>query len=65
VVPADDKPYLRVQVAALVVQALESLDLRFPRVAEIERERFAEMRRLLKGEAGAATPKKPKRRSPA
>jgi PPK2 family polyphosphate:nucleotide phosphotransferase len=64
VVPADDKPYLRLQVAELVVQTLESLDLRFPRVAEIERERFAEMRRLLEGEAGAAAvPKKPKRRS--
>ncbi|HUP22429.1 MAG TPA: PPK2 family polyphosphate kinase [Thermoanaerobaculia bacterium] len=57
-VPADDKAYMRLQVADIVVKTLESLDLRYPRVLEAERERFAEMRSLLVGEGAAPSRKK-------
>jgi PPK2 family polyphosphate:nucleotide phosphotransferase len=49
-IPADDKPYARMCVAAIVVQTLRSLDLRYPEPEEKQRERFAEMRRLLERE---------------
>jgi PPK2 family polyphosphate:nucleotide phosphotransferase len=50
-IPADDKPFMRLQVAQLVVDALESLDMAYPEVGEGERARFDEMRALLEGEA--------------
>ena len=46
-IPADSKPFMRLQVADLIVQTLRSLDLRYPRVAPDEKARFEEMRRLL------------------
>ena len=49
-IPADDKPFMRLQVAQIVVDALESLDLEYPTVGEAERARFDEMRALLEGE---------------
>ena len=50
VVPADDKPYMRLQVADIVMRTLESLDLRYPLVPEEQRARFADMRKLLERE---------------
>ena len=50
-IPADDKPFMRLQVAEIVVDALESLDLRYPEVREEDRARFGEMRKLLEDEA--------------
>ena len=50
-IPADDKPYMRLEVAEIVVETLESLDLAYPKVGEGERARFDEMRALLEGEA--------------
>ncbi len=49
-IPADDKPFMRLQVAEVVVDALESLDLSYPEVGEAERAKFDEMRALLEGE---------------
>lgn len=49
-IPADDKPFMRLQVAQIVVDALESLDLKYPEVGEGERARFDEMRALLENE---------------
>ncbi|HEB96858.1 MAG TPA: polyphosphate kinase 2 family protein [Sedimenticola thiotaurini] len=49
-IPADDKPYMRVQVAKILTDTLNSLDLHYPRVDEKERARFDEMRRLLEQE---------------
>jgi len=49
-IPADDKPFLRLQVAEIVVAALEGLDLAYPEVGEAERARFDEMRALLENE---------------
>ena len=49
-VPADNKAYMRVCVARIVMQTLKSLRLKYPRLDDKERARFAEMRRLLEEE---------------
>jgi PPK2 family polyphosphate:nucleotide phosphotransferase len=49
-VPADDKHFLRLTVAEIVVSALESLGLSYPNVGEAEKARFAEMRAMLEKE---------------
>ena len=41
VVPADNKWFTRLVVAAAVVEALEALDLKFPRVSDAQREELA------------------------
>ena len=41
VVPADNKWFTRVVVAAAVIDALESLDLRYPEVSEAQRQELA------------------------
>jgi len=46
-IPADDKPYMRVTVARIVREALESLDLRYPKASARERAHFAEIRARL------------------
>jgi PPK2 family polyphosphate:nucleotide phosphotransferase len=52
VVPADNKWFTRLVVAAAVVEALESLDLRYPKVDKKKRAELAESRRLLLRERG-------------
>jgi hypothetical protein len=47
-IPADDKHYMRLRVAEIVVDMLKSLDLKYPTINQTERAPFAEMRRLLK-----------------
>ncbi len=49
-IPADDKPYMRMCVAEIVVATLESMGLRYPEASTKERARFDEMRALLDGE---------------
>jgi PPK2 family polyphosphate:nucleotide phosphotransferase len=49
-IPADDKPYMRLCVADIVMQAMESLELHYPEVDSKERERFDEMRKILDSE---------------
>jgi hypothetical protein len=49
-VPADDKPYLRMVTADLVVRTLEALPLGYPRVGDRELARFQEMRAVLEGD---------------
>ncbi|MCB1307431.1 MAG: hypothetical protein KDK30_04595 [Leptospiraceae bacterium] len=46
-IPADDKPYMRMTVARIVVDALKSLGLNYPEVTADEKARFDEMRKLL------------------
>lgn len=50
-IPADDKPFMRLAVACIIVDALKTLDMSFPKVDVNEKERFTEMRRMLDGEA--------------
>jgi len=47
VVPADNKWFTRLVVAAAIVEALEELDLRIPKVDEERRRELAKARRLL------------------
>jgi len=47
-IPADNKPYMRLQVVELIVESLESLDLKYPDVSEKQNAKMEEMRQLLK-----------------
>lgn len=49
-IPADSKPFMRRTVADLIVQNLQSLEMRYPQVDPKEKARFDEMRTLLEGE---------------
>jgi PPK2 family polyphosphate:nucleotide phosphotransferase len=48
-IPADDKPWMRLQVAEILVEALRSLGLRYPRAAEEQLREMAAIRDLLDG----------------
>lgn len=50
VIPADSKPFMRATVAKLVIEALESLDLRYPESDDARRAKLKEMQRLLESE---------------
>jgi len=54
VVPADNKWYTRVVVAAAVIDALHSLDLAYPKVDEAKRKDLAAARAVLLGNKGKA-----------
>lgn len=49
VIPADNKAYLRVCVADIVVRSLKQLDLHYPEVSDADERRFSEIRALLEG----------------
>jgi len=49
VVPADNKWFTRVIVAAAVIDALEALDLKFPEMNDAQRQQLAEAREALVG----------------
>jgi PPK2 family polyphosphate:nucleotide phosphotransferase len=46
-IPADDKPFMRLEVARIVQQTLESLGLSFPRIDDAARLALADCRRAL------------------
>ena len=46
-IPADNKPFMRMCVADIIVQRLEKLNLAYPKVDAGEKTRFAEMRAML------------------
>ena len=49
-IPADDKPFMRLKVAEILVDNLKKLDLKYPEVTPDSREMFAEMRKTLNTE---------------
>jgi len=49
-IPADDKPYMRLCVAAIIVANLQKLGLKYPTVADEEKVRFSQMRKILESE---------------
>ena len=49
-IPADDKRFMRLTVAQIVVDTLEKMGLRYPEVDDTERARFEELRRRLLAE---------------
>ncbi|HSM04045.1 MAG TPA: PPK2 family polyphosphate kinase [Longimicrobiales bacterium] len=53
-IPADDKDFMRVAVAEVILSTLQGLPLRYPPVAEANRARFGEMRERLEAEAPGA-----------
>jgi len=54
IVPADDKPNARLIVSQAIVEALDALDMRFPRPSAAERRELAAVRRKLVREKGAS-----------
>ncbi|NGY06595.1 PPK2 family polyphosphate kinase [Solimonas terrae] len=46
-IPADDKPYMRAQVAQIVVERLRELDLQYPQLEKAEAAKLADLRRQL------------------
>jgi hypothetical protein len=51
-IPADSKPYMRLQVASILADNIKQLDIRYPTVSIEAKEKFAEMRAILTGENG-------------
>lgn len=49
-IPADNKPYMRLQVAKILVKTLKSLNLRYPELGEEERSKLADARDALMSE---------------
>ena len=49
-IPADDKHFMRVQVAKILVESLKSLNLVYPTVGPEEVRKFGEMRDILNEE---------------
>lgn len=49
-IPADDKPYMRLAIAEIIVDTLEAMHLKYPEPSEAEQAKFAEARRLLEAE---------------
>ena len=47
-IPADDKPYMRLTVAKIIVDTMKSLDLKYPTVGKAEAAKFKEMKKMLK-----------------
>ena len=48
-IPADNKPFMRMCVAEIITQTLESLDLQYPTVSKAKRQSFAKFRKQLQG----------------
>jgi hypothetical protein len=46
-IPADDKPYMRLCVAEIIVKSLKSLELSYPKVGSKERAALSKMRKML------------------
>lgn len=49
-IPADNKPFMRLIVAEIIVDTLKSLDLKYPAVGVEEKAKFDEMRSILENE---------------
>ena len=49
-IPADDKSFMRVTVADIIVRTLESLELKYPKPAKADRDKFEAIRKQLEAE---------------
>lgn len=52
-IPADSKSHMRLAVAQIIVDSLETLKLRYPRLKPQERAKFAQLKRQLERDRGA------------
>lgn len=46
-IPADNKPYMRLQVAEIIVESLKQLDMQYPELSKRQLEKIGEMREKL------------------
>jgi PPK2 family polyphosphate:nucleotide phosphotransferase len=51
-IPADDKPYMRVKVAEILVATLKTLGSEYPKVSAKDKKRFGELRKQLEKKGG-------------
>jgi hypothetical protein len=58
VVPADNKPFARLVVVAALIEALEDLDLQYPKVEGAALKEIQRIRSALKSEGGRAKVRK-------
>ena len=49
-IPADDKPFMRLKVAQIIVKNLKKLELNYPTVGNRQRANFSDMRKMLENE---------------
>lgn len=49
-IPADNKPWMRAQIASIINKTLTSLEIDYPQIDQEERSKFDEMRKRLKAE---------------
>jgi PPK2 family polyphosphate:nucleotide phosphotransferase len=49
-IPADNKPFMRLTVAEIIVQSLKKLGLAYPKINREEKAKFAKMRKMLQDE---------------
>lgn len=49
-IPADDKTFMRMAVAEIIVKSLQKLGLKYPKVSPETKSKFSEMRKILKNE---------------
>jgi hypothetical protein len=57
VIPADNKPFARLVVAAALIETLEGLDLKYPKIEGKALEEMQQVRAALLAEGGAANGK--------
>ncbi len=49
-IPADNKKFMRAQVAKIITETLESLKIDYPKISDKEKQKFGEMRKQLEDE---------------
>lgn len=49
-IPADDKPFMRLRVAELILLSLQNLDMQYPKVNKEDKKRFDDYRKQLEDE---------------
>ena len=54
-IPADDKPYMRLQVAEIIVATLKGLNLKYPELPQRQLEKMGEMRKSLDSSPESST----------
>lgn len=47
VIPADSKPFMRVQVARIITEHMRALDMQYPKVSDKEKKQYVEAKKLL------------------
>ena len=51
-IPADDKPFMRMTVADIIIRKLKAMNLKYPELPQNEREKMASVRKKLQAELG-------------